>query len=116
MVFQHFIFKIWFKLFVFFNSILQVRGLPARNQGNEEEVGLEVSEENADSRVSAVAQDVGGGSIGVPWIPDSECLNCMACEAPFTLVRRRHHCRNCGQVYKAQLSKNVLEWKLEVEE
>lgn len=32
------------------------------------------------------------------WVPDSTCSQCCACRAPFTLLRRRHHCRSCGKV------------------
>src|SRR2546428_8620544 len=32
------------------------------------------------------------------WVPDELAPNCMACSANFTVVRRRHHCRNCGKV------------------
>ncbi len=28
-----------------------------------------------------------------PWIPDSDAPNCMGCSDPFTMFRRRHHCR-----------------------
>ena len=38
------------------------------------------------------------GKIAPFWIPDTEAANCMICDAKFTLVRRRHHCRACGQV------------------
>ena len=27
------------------------------------------------------------------WVPDDEAPNCMGCQTPFTLFRRRHHCR-----------------------
>lgn len=33
------------------------------------------------------------------WMPDVLCKQCYACEAPFTIIRRRHHCRLCGQVF-----------------
>ncbi|XP_023224774.1 lateral signaling target protein 2 homolog [Centruroides sculpturatus] len=32
------------------------------------------------------------------WVPDEVTKCCMACNAHFTLLRRRHHCRNCGKV------------------
>ena len=40
------------------------------------------------------------GAIEVPpaWVPDQMAPQCMACSVNFTMVRRRHHCRNCGQV------------------
>ncbi len=28
-----------------------------------------------------------------PWVPDAHAPNCMGCSDPFTLFRRRHHCR-----------------------
>ena len=33
------------------------------------------------------------------WMPDRLCKHCYACDAPFTVFRRRHHCRLCGQVF-----------------
>eukprot|EP00945_MAST-04E_sp_MAST-4E-sp1_P000353 g353.t1 len=30
------------------------------------------------------------------WVPDDEGTDCMVCHKEFNVVRRRHHCRNCG--------------------
>ncbi|XP_048459850.1 lateral signaling target protein 2 homolog isoform X2 [Rhincodon typus] len=38
------------------------------------------------------------------WIADSACNQCMSCRAPFTIVRRRHHCRNCGKIFCSHCS------------
>ncbi|GAU94128.1 hypothetical protein RvY_05957 [Ramazzottius varieornatus] len=42
------------------------------------------------------------------WIPDEQALLCAACDAPFTFVRRKHHCRNCGKVFCQQCSSNTI--------
>ena len=33
------------------------------------------------------------------WIPDSVCKACYKCKTSFSVFRRRHHCRRCGQVF-----------------
>lgn len=42
------------------------------------------------------------------WIPDVQAPKCMSCEANFTVVKRRHHCRNCGKVFCARCSANSV--------
>lgn len=42
------------------------------------------------------------------WIPDIEAPKCMSCGANFTVVKRRHHCRNCGKVFCARCSSNSV--------
>lgn len=38
------------------------------------------------------------GKIPPIWVPDQEASACMQCQQKFTLLKRRHHCRACGQV------------------
>ncbi|KAJ8918864.1 hypothetical protein NQ315_011154 [Exocentrus adspersus] len=42
------------------------------------------------------------------WIPDIEAPKCMSCGANFTVVKRRHHCRNCGKVFCGRCSSNSV--------
>uniref|UniRef100_A0A8C2KAA3 Zinc finger, FYVE domain containing 28 n=1 Tax=Cyprinus carpio TaxID=7962 RepID=A0A8C2KAA3_CYPCA len=35
------------------------------------------------------------------WVPDEACNSCIACKAPFTVIRRKHHCRSCGKVQQS---------------
>lgn len=42
------------------------------------------------------------------WIPDIEAPQCMSCGANFTVVKRRHHCRNCGKIFCARCSPNSV--------
>jgi hypothetical protein len=32
-----------------------------------------------------------------PWVPDVVCNRCMICNRDFNLMKRKHHCRNCGK-------------------
>ncbi|XP_032874274.1 lateral signaling target protein 2 homolog isoform X1 [Amblyraja radiata] len=38
------------------------------------------------------------------WVPDEVCSFCTACKAPFTVIRRKHHCRNCGKIFCSRCS------------
>ncbi|XP_051834982.1 lateral signaling target protein 2 homolog isoform X1 [Antechinus flavipes] len=38
------------------------------------------------------------------WVPDHACFHCTACQTPFSLTRRRHHCRNCGKIFCSRCS------------
>lgn len=41
------------------------------------------------------------------WIPDINVNNCLECGTHFNLVKRRHHCRNCGGIFCNECSKNT---------
>merc|ERR1712151_867396 len=44
-----------------------------------------------------LALQTGHFSTCTPWLPNSAAAHCMnpQCQLPFTIRRRRHHCRGC---------------------
>ncbi|EDO44969.1 predicted protein, partial [Nematostella vectensis] len=42
------------------------------------------------------------------WTDDKEALNCQQCEQPFSLSRRKHHCRSCGGIFCQPCSSNTM--------
>ncbi|KAK6298222.1 hypothetical protein J4Q44_G00312770 [Coregonus suidteri] len=38
------------------------------------------------------------------WVPDEACSVCTACNAPFTVIRKKHHCRSCGKIFCSRCS------------
>lgn len=42
------------------------------------------------------------------WIPDIQSNSCSQCKEKFTLIRRRHHCRNCGKLFCGHCAKNFI--------
>ena len=43
--------------------------------------------------------DVGTAKAKDEWVPDREASDCAKCESRFTLRRRKHHCRLCGEIF-----------------
>merc|ERR1712232_1050833 len=41
-------------------------------------------------------------SNSIVWMPDKSAASCSKCNEAFTMLRRRHHCRACGEVCCAQ--------------
>lgn len=39
------------------------------------------------------------------WLPDSVATECQGCSVAFSLTRRRHHCRACGQLFCSDCSR-----------
>lgn len=42
------------------------------------------------------------------WAPDVSSKSCTKCSQPFTMVRRRHHCRRCGTLVCAPCSRSRM--------
>ncbi|XP_048763275.1 RUN and FYVE domain-containing protein 2-like isoform X2 [Ostrea edulis] len=42
------------------------------------------------------------------WMSDKEATNCKGCSKEFSISRRRHHCRNCGDIFCNECSDNKM--------
>ncbi|KAG1651311.1 RUN and FYVE domain-containing protein 2 [Nymphon striatum] len=42
------------------------------------------------------------------WTSDKEVVNCTQCKKQFSVSRRRHHCRNCGEIFCHDCSDNTM--------
>ncbi|KAJ8406129.1 hypothetical protein AAFF_G00310170 [Aldrovandia affinis] len=45
---------------------------------------------------------------GQAWLRDDEATQCKQCQKEFSISRRKHHCRNCGDIYCNNCSSNEL--------
>lgn len=73
---------------------------PKQNHSNHE---IQSVTENRSKR------NIDNGDSKQLWMPDSLCKLCYACETQFTVFRRRHHCRLCGQVFCSNCSAFFVE-------
>eukprot|EP01062_Namystynia_karyoxenos_P056688 TRINITY_DN475_c5_g1_i1.p1 TRINITY_DN475_c5_g1~~TRINITY_DN475_c5_g1_i1.p1 ORF type:complete len:857 (+),score=295.27 TRINITY_DN475_c5_g1_i1:271-2571(+) len=46
--------------------------------------------------------------VAAAWVRDCDSANCRKCQAEFSVTRRKHHCRRCGQIFCAKCSANRL--------
>ncbi|XP_050437503.1 RUN and FYVE domain-containing protein 2 isoform X4 [Adelges cooleyi] len=58
---------------------------------------------------SSALEEAANTSLGqAHWERDNEVTNCKRCEKDFSLRRRKHHCRNCGGIFCALCSDNMM--------
>ena len=43
------------------------------------------------------------------WMDDRDISNCQQCRKPFSVARRKHHCRNCGGIFCFECSESSLQ-------
>lgn len=41
-------------------------------------------------------------------MPDHSCRVCYECDTPFTVVKRKHHCRHCGRIFCAKCTAHSI--------
>ncbi|CAO3619626.1 unnamed protein product [Cunninghamella echinulata] len=46
------------------------------------------------------------------WMPDEQCKECYKCRKQFTMFRRKHHCRFCGQIFCGKCASHIIPGKL----
>ncbi|XP_054166341.1 RUN and FYVE domain-containing protein 2-like [Oppia nitens] len=42
------------------------------------------------------------------WTDDKNSADCHQCSKPFSIARRRHHCRSCGEIFCGNCSNNEM--------
>lgn len=63
--------------------------------------------------IESVRRRFKGNDIGRQfWMPDSISKQCYECHLKFTTLRRRHHCRICGQIFCSQCCNEMIDSKL----
>ncbi|XP_045117500.1 RUN and FYVE domain-containing protein 2-like isoform X2 [Portunus trituberculatus] len=70
-----------------------------------EELGAHLSESKLKM---ADLRDVSKSLRDAQWAPDKEASNCRLCEKEFSISRRRHHCRHCGNIFCHGCSDNTM--------
>ena len=61
------------------------------------EISTQYEKQIRESEFRPTSSDVRSGQkMQRTWMPDSARNSCSLCERQFTLLFRRHHCRNCG--------------------
>src|SRR6056297_2730263 len=42
------------------------------------------------------------------WVDDNMITNCSSCGKEFGILRRKHHCRNCGNIFSYKCNDNYI--------
>lgn len=60
--------------------------------------------EGQDGNNTVVSEQKEGDT--VVWMSDEKTKACLLCHQKFSVVRRKHHCRNCGRIFCNECSKH----------
>ncbi|XP_050296605.1 RUN and FYVE domain-containing protein 2 isoform X2 [Anthonomus grandis grandis] len=71
-----------------------------------EELGGKLKE--AKLQVSEMKEEVNRSKSDGLWVSDSTATHCKSCKKEFSLTRRKHHCRNCGEIFCNACSDNSM--------
>jgi hypothetical protein len=73
------------------------------DDADEADQGGAAGEDDA-SKMTQSGADASPAPSILQWMQDSESAVCTACQTPFSLFTRRHHCRGCGKLVCASCS------------
>ncbi|RXN29157.1 RUN and FYVE domain-containing 1-like protein [Labeo rohita] len=65
-------------------------------------------EQDNSAELRTQLQQLQGLQTGHAWLKDDEATQCKQCQKEFSIARRKHHCRNCGDIYCNSCSSNEL--------
>lgn len=73
-----------------------------------QELGGKLSEYDGSKLKMEDIKEVNKALQGQVWLKDQDATNCKLCEKEFSISRRKHHCRNCGEIFCNSCSDNEL--------
>ncbi|XP_066156266.1 RUN and FYVE domain-containing protein 2 isoform X1 [Euwallacea fornicatus] len=59
-------------------------------------------------QISELKEEVNKTKLDGTWACDSTATHCKSCKKEFSLTRRKHHCRNCGDIFCNSCSDNSM--------
>nr|CAH7752749.1 unnamed protein product [Callosobruchus chinensis] len=71
-----------------------------------EELGAQLRDSKLE--ISDLKEEINRNRPDGAWVKDNTALECKACNKEFNLTRRRHHCRNCGEIFCNSCSDNFV--------
>lgn len=84
----------------------QLKGICEEQEQALEELGCKLSESKMKIEdIKEANKALQGGQV---WLKDKDATQCKLCEKEFSISRRKHHCRNCGEIFCNACSDNEL--------
>uniref|UniRef100_A0A8C9TER0 RUN and FYVE domain-containing protein 2 n=1 Tax=Scleropages formosus TaxID=113540 RepID=A0A8C9TER0_SCLFO len=83
-----------------------LKGICAEQEQALQELGYKLSESKLKIEdIKEANKALQGGQV---WLKDRDATHCKLCEKEFSISRRKHHCRNCGEIFCNACSDNEL--------
>ncbi|XP_048865006.1 RUN and FYVE domain-containing protein 2 isoform X6 [Brienomyrus brachyistius] len=84
----------------------QLKGVCEEQEQALQELGSKLSESKLKIEdMKEANKALQGGQV---WLKDRDATHCKLCEKEFSISRRKHHCRNCGEIFCNACSDNEL--------